>query len=278
MILRVVMSEESTTQDLEQKKPVDTRQAVSAALFSLMEIQRPAVADHCKRVARWTRELGILSALSDAELDELECAALLHDIGFMASSLTLLYQAVNNRFTDENAKAHPVLGYTILSKLPGFQNIAQAVLSHHERFDGQGFPEKKRSETIPLYARIIAVADMFDLESRCSSLGAVSVEAVRRKMSGAAGKALDPELANRLLFIVTTNEELNRFDRHTAEVPFSALRPGMVLARDLCAIDGAILLKEGTELTQRMLDRAFASSNLDWLLTTAHVTTASMKG
>ncbi len=84
------------------------------------------------------------------------------------------------------------------------------MLHHHERIDGQGFPEKKRGETIPLYSRIIAVADMFDLESRCSSLGAV-------------------------------------------------------------------LLKEGTELTQRMLDRAFASSNLDWLLTTAHVNISSMR-
>jgi len=243
-----------------------------------MEVERPLMSGHCKRVARWARELGILSALSDAELDELEAAALLHDVGFLSNSLVgVRQQLAMDKNMDEKTKRHPLLGFSILSTISGFNRIAEGVLHHHERFDGTGFPQRKRGEAIPLFARIIAVADMFDLESNPGTANVPDPEMVRKVILRERNRALDPDLANRFLFVITTSDELHRHDKKTLELPFSALKAGMVLARDLKSIDGAVLLKAGVALNDAVLNKAFSSDNLEWLLTTAYVDAASVK-
>ncbi|MFH0880259.1 MAG: HD domain-containing phosphohydrolase [Lentisphaerota bacterium] len=254
-----------------------TNREVMESYMALLEIERPAVASHCRRVARWAKELGVLSALSDHDLEELEIAAMLHDIGFMSPITGPLNIYLADRTNDEKVKRHPLLGFSLLSKIKSFERIATGILHHHEKFDGSGFPKQLRGPAIPLYSRIIAVADFFDLESHPSGTQTADLETVRKRISQQRMRSLDPDLANRLLFIVTTTDDLHRQDGKTAEIPFSALKPGMVLAQDLRSIDGTFLLKAGIRLTEPILNKAFSSSSLEWLLTTAYVDPSSMR-
>ena len=260
-----------------QEELVAVRKGVATAFLAFLEIDRPVLTAHCKRVARWARELGVLSALSDAELDDLETAALLHDIGFLSSSVNQLRQGLNDKSTDDKVKRHPLIGYSILSSIKGFDRIATAILHHHEKYDGTGFPQKLRGESIPLFSRIIAVADLFDLESHPGHLVAPDLDVIRKLISHERARSLDPDQANRFLFILNTSDDLHRHDKNTVELPFSALKPGMVLSRDLKAIDGAYLLRAGLVLTEDILSRAFSSSNIEWLLTTAYVEASSIQ-
>ena len=259
-----------------QEELVAVRKGVATAFLAFLEIDRPVLTAHCKRVARWARELGVLSALSDAELDDLETAALLHDIGFLSSSVNQLRQGINDRSADDKVKRHPLIGYSILTSIKGFDRIATAILHHHERYDGTGFPQKLRGESIPLFSRIIAVADLFDLESHPGNIVAPDLDKIRKLISHERTRSLDPDQANRFLFILNTSDDLHRHDKNTVELPFSALKPGMVLSKDLKAIDGTYLLRAGLVLTEEILNRAFSSSNLEWLLTTAYVEPSSV--
>ncbi|HBA82657.1 MAG TPA: hypothetical protein DCZ95_01060 [Verrucomicrobia bacterium] len=250
---------------------------IAGAFISLLEIDRPPIIAHCRRVARWARELGALSALSDQDLDELETSALLHDVGFMGASMSLLNTLSLDRSTDEKAKRHPLVGFAVLSQIPGFERVAESVLHHHERFDGQGYPKRLRGENIPLFSRIISVADLFDLETHPTGAMMPDLDNVRKKILQERNRSIDPELANRFLFIVTTTDDLHRQDKNTVELPLSALKAGMVLARDLKSIDGTFLLRSGAVLTDAVLNKAFSSPSLEWLLTTAHVDAISIR-
>lgn len=251
---------------------------VADALLAVLALEHLAIAEHGLRVAAWARKLGELCALSDLEMAELECAAMLHDIALKTLPGKFTKGFIDDRVVDERTLQHLNLGHGILARMPDFVRIAHAVRCHHERFDGQGVPDKLKGEAIPLAARIIAVADHFDLEFHGRYTDKSSeLEKARKYLSEQKGKVLDPELTNRFLFIISTDEELNQHDASIVELPFSGLRSGMVLARDLRAIDGAVLLRAGTTLTQTVLDRAFTSSNLDWLLTTAYVQATSIR-
>jgi response regulator RpfG family c-di-GMP phosphodiesterase len=249
----------------------ETSRTMAQTLLSVAGFDRPPVADHCRRVARWAQELGQLCGLSDTEMTELHCAALLHDIALRAGEINFLIKPTINRTLEERLRQHPRAGAAMLLPLAGWEPIAKGVLHHHEKFNGDGYPDGLKGEAIPLYARIIAVADMFDLDTRAGGPHNVAPDGARRHIADERGRALDPELANRFLFILSTSDEIAHQDQCIQEISFSALQPGMILARDLCAIDGTILLRKGVELSQSVLDRAFASSNLEWLLTTAHV-------
>lgn len=257
--------------------PVPLSMQVAQALVMLMEFERPPLAAHCKRVATRAQELGVLSGLLDEELADLHSAALLHDIGFLSTSINLLRLAPMDKTMEEKVAKHTLLGYSIVSKIKGLEKVAEAILHHHERFDGTGFPKKLRGDKIPLFARIIAIADMFDLETHPGTNVAGGIERARKQLTTERGRALDAELTNRFLFILQTDDGLRTQDARMVELPVMMLKPGMVLARDLTAIDGSILLRSGVQMTPSVLNKVMTSPNLEWLLTTAYINPASVK-
>ena len=96
-------------------------------------------------------------------IEKIKMAALLHDIGKVGISDTILNKPGKlNRKEIKRIQSHPEIGYRILQKTTIFEDVSFAALYHHERFDGQGYPEGLKGEEIPLEARIIAVADAFD--------------------------------------------------------------------------------------------------------------------
>lgn len=119
---------------------------------------------HCQRVAQYAKWIGEDLGMEYEEVEDLEFAAILHDVGKIGISDTILNKA--DHLTDEEyelIKTHPILGAAILQEITTLKrNIIEGAKYHHERYDGTGYCEGLKGEAIPLFARIIAIADAYD--------------------------------------------------------------------------------------------------------------------
>jgi HD-GYP domain-containing protein (c-di-GMP phosphodiesterase class II) len=145
---------------------------------------------HSERVARAAVELGRELGLREAELSDIYLAGLLHDIGKIGVRDDLLTK--RGPLTDEEFKhvqQHPVIGHRILAGLEAIAHLLPGVLYHHERVDGRGYPEGLIGQSIPLLARILAVADAFDAMNTSrpyrSAIPAGRVDQILRDGAGA---------------------------------------------------------------------------------------------
>ena len=101
--------------------------------------------------------------LAHEEIDKLHLFCMLHDIGKIGISDQILKKP--GKLTDEEweeMKKHPEIGYRIAMSSPDFANVAEFILSHHERWDGKGYPRGLKGESIPIHSRILAVVDAYD--------------------------------------------------------------------------------------------------------------------
>lgn len=164
-----------------------------------MELNRFAVVldptwvDHGHRVRRMAGELGKRLGFSDERLDRLEIAALLHDIG--KAQLDQAVLALPRSLTPgewQHVQEHPQLGFDMLTGNV-HDDIAAAVVAHHERFDGSGYPHRLLGCEIPLEARILAVADAYDaIVSERVYDGARPVEVALAEVTAGSGGQFDP--------------------------------------------------------------------------------------
>ena len=118
---------------------------------------------HSMRVAYFSLVTGSEMGLSEEEMKELELSAIFHDIGKIGTPDQVLNKP--SRLTEEEflvMKQHPELTYEILKEYPYFEKVALNARYHHERFDGRGYPMGMKGDDIPLFARIILIADTFD--------------------------------------------------------------------------------------------------------------------
>jgi response regulator RpfG family c-di-GMP phosphodiesterase len=251
----------------------DVRLSVAAGLLTLLDMKSPQLGAHCRAVARWCRGMGVLASMSREELLELELAGLMHDLGFVVSKSILADEtsAVKGVPKGSNLR-HPDLGHAVLSRIDGFESISDAVLHHHERYDGQGYPLHLRGTAIPLFSRIVAVADLYDLALQPGVVSNVPDERLaRRAVLENRGQSLDPELVERFVTLLNSTAESTTTAPNEMEITLRALRPGMVLARDLRSANNLLLLRAETLLTQDIINRVLSSDNTNWLTTTAFV-------
>jgi putative nucleotidyltransferase with HDIG domain len=136
---------------------------VVRALSSAIDAKDPYTCGHSDRVARVAVRLARELGFDGDPLKTIYMAGLLHDIGKIGVDDKVLRKP--GRLTDEeyeHIKRHPELGYKILKDLKGLADVLPSVLHHHERWDGGGYPHELAAEEIPLFARIISVADAYD--------------------------------------------------------------------------------------------------------------------
>jgi HD-GYP domain-containing protein (c-di-GMP phosphodiesterase class II) len=132
-------------------------------LFHQLDAKDSCTAGHCKRVSRIAVRIGRQMGLRDDALRDLRLAGLLHDVGKIGvRDEVLLKPGKLTREESDHLRTHVLLGDQILSTIPAFARLRPAVRSHHERFDGQGYPDGLAGEEIPLAGRILAVADACD--------------------------------------------------------------------------------------------------------------------
>lgn len=118
---------------------------------------------HSERVAKYAELLGKEIGLDGEELKKLKLAALLHDIGRIGTFEHLVDKS--SKFTKEEyelVRRHPIIGAELLEKMGFFSEVVYSVKHHHERIDGKGYPDGLKGKNIPLYSRILHIADSFD--------------------------------------------------------------------------------------------------------------------
>ena len=193
--------------ELVARLTADYRSAKSAniqfvnVLAETIESNDRFTAGHCNRMRFLCVELGRHLRLSPEEMEVLEYASLLHDLGNMDISKTILNK--NGPLTGAECseiRRHPTIGERMLRVIPLMEQVAEVIASHHESYDGSGYPKGLKGDEIPLLSRIIMVADAFDaMSSDRPYRKGLELEVVLGELARAAGTQFDPKLVK--LFI-----------------------------------------------------------------------------
>ncbi len=231
----------------------------SIRIFSnLMELREGSLAGHSRRVADLGRKLALKLGMSEIEAQEVMVAGLLHDIGKIGLPDNLLHKPFNMLAGEERAAVmkHPVIGQAALMALDQLSGAARLIRGHHERFDGQGFPDGFSGLTIPLGARILAVANDYD----AVQLGRVQSKRLNAEdalvfIREGRGKRYDPQVVEALVNILGgTVDEVAIHEREAMLYP-KDLKSGMVLTRDLVSRDGLLLLAKDYLLDNALIEQ-----------------------
>ncbi len=177
-------------------------------LASALEAKDPYTRGHSERVGFWGRRLAEALGLPVAEIDMVAQAGLLHDIGKIGVPETVLRKR-GPLDHDEWAlmRNHPLVGAQIVAPFDFFAEGALVIRHHHERWDGSGYPDGLVGAAIPLGARIVAVADVFDaLTSDRPYRPALPRAAALAYLTDEAGRTLDADVVAVLLGLVRVTE------------------------------------------------------------------------
>ena len=185
------------------------------ALALALEAKDRYTYGHADRVARLSVEIGKVLRLPDKQLELLQYAGILHDIGKIGVRDEILNKP--GRYTAEEyeeMKKHPVIGARIVSGIDSLEIVASWVRHHHEKFDGTGYPDGLKGTNIPLGARIIAVADAFDamLYDRPYKAGRPLPEVID-ELKRCSGSHFDPEIVDVLLTLIASPERVAELTR-----------------------------------------------------------------
>jgi diguanylate cyclase (GGDEF)-like protein/PAS domain S-box-containing protein len=173
-----------------------TKSAVLKALLKALEEKSFETEEHSRRMQQVARKIGEKLGLSAFEINRLELLITLHDIGKINISEEVLTK--KDQLTEEEwvmIKKHPEVGYRIALASEDFAHVAEDILSHHERWDGSGYPRGLRGVEIPLLARITAIADAYEVMSNGRPYRqALSREEIFAEFKKCTATHFDPDL------------------------------------------------------------------------------------
>lgn len=166
-----------------------------------LEAKDAYTAGHGARVGTFARQIGFRLELPGADLDELELAGILHDIGKISTPLSILHKP--GRLSPEEwavMQQHPVVSAQLVADVPSLQHLVPPLRHHHEAWDGSGYPDRLAGDAIPLAARILAVADSYDaMTSDRPYRTGMPVEKARQILAAGSGKQWDPAVVDAML-------------------------------------------------------------------------------
>lgn len=177
---------------------------MESALIKALEAKDLYTQGHSERVCRLVSQIISKMVLEEDEKKEILRAAKLHDIGKIGIKDEILNKP--GRLTEEEFAQimdHPIIGYEIIKKIKNMENIAKIIRHHHERYDGNGYPDGLKGEEIPLGSRIIAVADSFDaMISKRSYRDAFTVAQAVKEIKQNSGKQFDPQVVSSFMYAI----------------------------------------------------------------------------
>jgi putative nucleotidyltransferase with HDIG domain len=218
LLLRAVLRGQVNEEEVERRTDqLDVRhEGMLGMLLETLSLRDPTAAHHAAAVAHYTHELARAAGLSAREQAVVHTAGLLHDIGKEAMPDHLLVGRTPLHPQERRLlQRHPVDGARLLLRVEGLGEVATAVLAHHERIDGQGYPDGLAGDDIPIAARILSIAEVYDVltseHSYRHPLSAAEAEDELRRVAGA-------QLDGRLVWLFVTQVLPGRLLEHEGKI------------------------------------------------------------
>ena len=231
------------------------------ALASAIDAKDKYTKGHSSRVAEYSRKIAESVGKSSQECDEIYYAALLHDVGKIGISRSILQKP--GKLSNEEyqvIKEHPDIGAQILSSISESPYLSIGARSHHERYDGKGYPQGLKGNDIPEIARIIAVADAYDaMTSSRSYRETIPQQVVREEFVKGLGTQFDPLFGKIMIHLIDLDEEYQMKEKE--EVKELAGKNELICGEYRSAVsEGIVVTKEITKIKfQSVADEGFAA-------------------
>jgi HD domain len=171
-------------------------------MVKAIEARDPYTSGHSQRVQTYAMIIGRAAGLSGRAIERLGKAALLHDVGKIHEMYAPILRKPDKLTSEEWAimKTHPVKSAELVAAVSHLRDIVPAIRHHHENWDGTGYPDEVRAETIPLFSRVIAIADTIDAMTTTRPYrSARSLDQVRSELARMSGRQFDPTLCDAVL-------------------------------------------------------------------------------
>jgi putative nucleotidyltransferase with HDIG domain len=209
-LLAALLTSEERAEDLQKRTEqlASLQVGLLSAMLRTLDLRDRMTARHSAAVARYAREIAMAAGMSEAEQELAHTAGLLHDIGKFVFPDSILKG--DRRLTDEEfeiVKMHPFHGAQVLAQIEGYGPVANIVLAHHERMDGTGYPNGMAGHEIPTIARIISVADTYDvMTARDSYRKPVTSQTAIAELRRVSGTQLDGRFVEIFVAILETKD------------------------------------------------------------------------
>ncbi len=221
-------------------------------LSNIISMKKGAVALGFKNTSKlavaFAKELNI----SEKDKIELKIAALLHDIGLIGINDNLLNKAFDNMVSLERIeyKKHPIIGQAMLDSIENMRNVSVIVRHHHERWDGEGYPDNLAGEQIPIPSRIISIASDYEaLINGTLMPSKFTNKEARHFIVENSGKRYEPKIVAVFVQILPVMEKKIE-EKPEFRISSSELKAGMVLSKDILTGKGLLLIHEGVTVNE----------------------------
>ncbi|MEW6052077.1 MAG: HD domain-containing phosphohydrolase [Candidatus Zixiibacteriota bacterium] len=239
--------------------------AGTKALFSMIQLARPELGSHSRRVADHCLAVGEALGYKGEELRQLEIAALLHDSGKLGLPPFIVEKHISDYCKEEHDlyRTHPFIGSEYLKGVPQYEQVCEIILDHHERSDGSGFPRNLKGGQITSEALLIGILDEYDhLVNRPQHNQEFNYQYTCQHLAEYADRQYPGRIVQAVLdYAARVNDRLLSSDE--MRISLVELSPNLMLARDVYSMSGSLLLAAGATLTAQSIARLRAIAKLD---------------
>jgi putative nucleotidyltransferase with HDIG domain len=175
-----------------------------ASLLSAIRVRDVATFEHSRAVGMWSKRIAKTMGMNAREQSLASLAGTLHDVGKIATPTEILLKPAALDLDEwESMRAHASIGAKILERIPSLEHVAPIVRAHHERTDGRGYPDGLAGNAIPVFARIVAVADSFHaMINERPYREELSVAGAMEELRAKSGTQFDPRVIGAMLEIL----------------------------------------------------------------------------
>lgn len=251
----------------------DSFNKVIRIFVSFLQEKSDELGDHSKRVAAASRYIASALNLSEDEVDTIEIAALLHDIGKIGIPASILAKPTNQMLMKERIlyERHPLKGQSLVESVGRLEEVGLIIRHHHEKYNGAGFPDKLKGEEIPLGSRIIAVVNSFDYLVNTVYMNFDNTRnRALKALRGRSGTDLDPAIVNIMMRFIRLRRPKTGMRKEVELNPFE-LKVNMIVSRDLYTTRGTLIFRKDQRLDKNSIKTILDSDRMEKLFTSVFV-------